>query len=43
VRLHFCETFFTTAGSQVFNVTINGTQGLNIANIKQFTVPANAT
>src|SRR5712692_3309805 len=28
VRLHFCETFFTTAGSRVFNVTSNGTQVL---------------
>ena len=26
VRLHFCETFFTTAGSRTFNVSINGTQ-----------------
>ena len=43
MRLHFCETFFTTAGSQVFNVTINGTQGLNIANTQQFTAPANAS
>jgi FtsP/CotA-like multicopper oxidase with cupredoxin domain len=48
VRLHFAETFFTTAGSRVFNVSINGTQvltnfdivaasgGENIANIQQF-------
>jgi hypothetical protein len=55
VRLHFCETFFTTAGSRVFNVSINGTQvltnfdivaasgGENIANIQQFTEPANAS
>jgi len=55
VRLHFAETFFTTKGSRVFNVTINGTQvltnfdivaasgGENIANIQQFTVPANAS
>jgi FtsP/CotA-like multicopper oxidase with cupredoxin domain len=55
VRLHFAETFFTTAGSRVFNVSINGTQvltnfdivaasgGENIANIQQFTVPANAS
>jgi len=55
VRLHFCETFFTTTGSRVFNVSINGTQvltnfdivaasgGQNIANIQQFTEPANAS
>jgi len=55
VRLHFCETFFTTTGSRVFNVSINGTQvltnfdivaasgGQNIANIQQFTAPANAS
>jgi hypothetical protein len=55
VRLHFAETFFTTAGSRVFNVTINGTQvltnfdiektagGENIANIQQFTEAANAS
>ena len=55
VRLHFCETFFTTTGSRVFNVTINGTQvltnfdivkasgGQNIANIQQFTESANAS
>jgi len=55
VRLHFCETFFTTAGSRVFNVSINGAQvltdfdivaasgGENIANIQQFTEPANAS
>ena len=55
VRLHFCETFHTTAGSRVFNVSINGTQvltnfdifatagGQNIANIQQFTEPANAS
>jgi Malectin domain/Fibronectin type III domain len=55
VRLHFCETFFTTAGSRVFNVSINGTQvltnfdivaasgGENIANIQQFMVTANAS
>jgi hypothetical protein len=55
VRLHFAETFFTTKGSRVFNVSINGTQvltkfdivaasgGENIANIQQFTVPANAS
>jgi hypothetical protein len=55
VRLHFAETFHTTAGSRVFNVSINGTQvltnfdifatagGENIANIQQFTEPANAS
>ncbi|HTC92978.1 MAG TPA: malectin domain-containing carbohydrate-binding protein [Terriglobales bacterium] len=55
VRLHFAETFFATAGSRVFNVTINGTQvlthfdilaasgGKNIANAQQFTEPANAS
>ncbi|MDB4980727.1 MAG: hypothetical protein JWM82_1479 [Myxococcales bacterium] len=26
VRLHMCETFFSTAGSRKFNVTLNGTQ-----------------
>jgi len=55
VRLHFCETFFTTTGSRVFNVSINGTQvltnfdvvaasgGQNIANIQQSTATANAS
>ncbi|MGC2421203.1 MAG: malectin domain-containing carbohydrate-binding protein, partial [Candidatus Acidiferrales bacterium] len=55
VRLHFCETYFTTAGSRTFNVSINGTQvltnfdifatagGQNIANIQQFTEPANSS
>jgi hypothetical protein len=28
VRLHFAETYFTAAGSRVFNVSINGTQVL---------------
>jgi hypothetical protein len=28
VRLHFAETFFSTAGSRVFNVSINGKQVL---------------
>src|SRR5207302_886544 len=49
VRLHFAETFFSTAGSRTFNVSINGTQVLsafdifaaagakNKAIIKQFT------
>ena len=26
VRLHFAETFFSTAGSRTFNISINGTQ-----------------
>jgi outer membrane protein assembly factor BamB len=55
VQLYFCETFFTAKGSRVFNVSINGTQvltnfdivaaagGENIANLQQFTVPANAS
>jgi hypothetical protein len=55
VRLHFAETFFTTKGSRVFNVSINGTQvltnfdivaasgGENIANIQQFTTAADAS
>jgi Malectin domain/Chitobiase/beta-hexosaminidase C-terminal domain/Fn3 associated/DUF5010 C-terminal domain/PQQ enzyme repeat len=55
VRLHFCETFWTAAGSRVFNVSINGTQvltnfdifatagGQNIANIQQFTPAANSS
>jgi len=54
VRLHFCETYWTTAGSRSFNVSINATQlltnfdifaaagGQNIANIQQFTQPANS-
>jgi hypothetical protein len=29
VRLHFCETFHTTANSRVFNVSINGTEVLS--------------
>ncbi len=55
VRLHFCETYFATAGSRTFDVTINNTQvltdfdifatagGKNIANIQQFTEPANSS
>ncbi len=55
VRLHFCETYFSTAGSRTFNVSINGTQvlaafdiektagGKNIANIQQFTENANSS
>jgi len=29
VRLHFAETFWTVAGSRIFNVSINGTQVLS--------------
>jgi hypothetical protein len=55
VRLHFCETYFTTTGSRTFNVSINGAQVLsafdiiatagviNKANVQQFTVNANAS
>jgi hypothetical protein len=55
VRLHFAETFWTSAGSRVFNVSINGTQVLsnfdifaaagakNKAIIEQFTVNANSS
>jgi chitodextrinase len=55
IRLHFAETFFSTAGSRTFNVSINGTQVLtnfdvfaaagakNKAVIEQFTVNANAS
>jgi hypothetical protein len=55
VRLHFAETYFSTAGSRTFNVSINGTQVLsafdifaaagakNKAIIKQFTVNANSS
>ena len=54
VRLHFAETFFTTSGSRVFNVSINGTQVLtnfdifaaagaaNKAVIKEFTLNADS-
>jgi len=54
VRLHFAETFFATAGSRTFNVSINGAQVLtnfdifavagaqNRAVIEQFTAPANS-
>jgi hypothetical protein len=54
VRLHFAETFFSTAGSRTFNVSINGTQVLNSfdifatagaknkAIIREFTVNANS-
>ncbi len=55
IRLHFCETYWTAAGKRTFNVSINGTQvltdfdiyatagGQNIANIQQFTEPANSS
>jgi hypothetical protein len=54
VRLHFAETYFSTAGSRTFNVTINGTQVLthfdifaaagakNKAITEQFTTNANS-
>jgi len=54
VRLHFAETFWSAAGSRLFNVSINGTQVLtnfdifaaagakNKAVIEQFTEPANS-
>ena len=53
VRLHLCETYFSTVGSRKFNVTINGTQVLtgfdifatagakNKAVVQQFTTNAN--
>ncbi|HVZ74177.1 MAG TPA: malectin domain-containing carbohydrate-binding protein [Polyangia bacterium] len=55
VRLHFCETYFTTAGSRKFNVSINGTQVLaaydifaatgakNKAIVREFPTAANAS
>jgi hypothetical protein len=55
VRLHFAETFFSTAGSRTFNVDINGTQVLpafdifntakakNKAVIEEFTETADST
>jgi beta-glucanase (GH16 family) len=55
VRLHFAETYWGTAGSRIFNVTINNTQVLtnfdifatagakNKAVIEQFTVNANTS
>jgi Malectin domain/Fibronectin type III domain len=54
VRLHFAEEYWTTAGSRIFNVVINGTQVLTNfdilgtakaeykAVIEQFTIPANS-
>ena len=55
VRLHFAETYFSTAGSRTFNVSINGVQVLtnfdvfaaagakNKAVIEQFTENASST
>jgi hypothetical protein len=55
IRLHFAETYFTTKGSRVFNVSINGTQVLtgfdvfaaagaqNKAVIQQFTESADGS
>ena len=55
VRLHFAETYWAAAGQRLFNVSINGSQvltnfdifaaagGQNIANIQEFSVPANAS
>ena len=55
VRLHFAETFFTTAGSRTFNASINGAQVLsnfdifatagaqNKAVIEEFNEPANSS
>jgi hypothetical protein len=55
VRLHFAETFWTSAGSRIFDVAINGTQVLtnfdifatagakNKALIEQFTANANSS
>ena len=55
VRLHFAEEYWTTAGSRIFNVLINGTQVLTnfdifataggeyIAVIEQFTATASST
>jgi len=55
VRLHFCETYWSAAGSRLFNTFINGTQvltnfdifatagGKNVATISQFTSTANST
>jgi len=55
LRLHFAETYWSAAGSRIFNVSINGTQVLtnfdifaaagakNKAIIEQFTVNANSS
>ena len=55
VRLHFAETYWSSAGSRIFNVSINGTTVLtnfdifaaagakNKAVIEQFSEPANSS
>jgi hypothetical protein len=55
LRLHFAETYFSSAGSRVFNLSINGTQVLshfdifktagakNKAIVQQFTKTANSS
>ena len=55
LRLHFAETFWSSAGSRIFNVTVNGAPvlpnfdifmtagGKNVAVAEQFTVAANAS
>ena len=55
LRLHFAETFWTAAGSRIFNVSINGTQvlanfdvfaaagGQNRAVVREFTSSANSS
>ncbi len=55
MRLHFAETYWSSTGSRIFNVSINGTQVLsnfdifaaagakNKAIIEQFTVNANSS
>jgi hypothetical protein len=55
VRLHFAEEYWTTPGSRIFNVVINGQQVLTNfdilatagadykAVVKQFTIPADST
>ena len=54
VRLHFAETYWTTAGARTFNVIVNGQQVLtnfdilatagaaNKAVVEQFTIPADS-
>jgi hypothetical protein len=55
VRMHFAETFWMSAGSRIFNVSINGTRvltnfdifsaagAMNKAVIEQFTASANSS
>ena len=55
VRLHFAETYWTSAGQREFNVSINGTPvltnfdiyaaagGQNVACVKEFTTQANSS